>query len=127
MLQKNKKKSGIAVGAGLLLSFAQAGFADSAQQESPADTRAREVEQKMTDEERYSLLYSLMPVNLVFGGKDKRVSAEAPLGAGYVPGVPRLGVPALAMTDACRRTWTSSARPRPAPTRCSPGGAPRAA
>lgn len=100
MLQKNKKKSGLAVGAGLLLSFAQAGFADSAQQESPADARAREVEQKMTNEERYSLLYSLMPVNLVFGGKDKRVSAEAPLGAGYVPGVPRLGVPALAMTDA---------------------------
>lgn len=100
MLKKNNKKTGLAVSASLLLSFTQAELAASAQQDSSADERARKTEQKMTNAERYSLLYSLMPVHLVFGGRDKRVSDEVPVGAGYVPGVPRLGVPALSMTDA---------------------------
>ncbi|HDR9700231.1 TPA: hypothetical protein QDC35_007762, partial [Burkholderia aenigmatica] len=59
------------------------------------DARARETEARMTDDERFSLLYSLMI--RVFGrsGREPRVPADLPVIAGYVPGVPRLGVPAL--------------------------------
>jgi beta-glucosidase len=59
-------------------------------QEPWVDVRARETEARMTDAERFSLLYSLIPINL---------EAVAP-GAGYVPGIPRLGIPALRLTDA---------------------------
>ncbi|VWD15628.1 beta-glucosidase [Burkholderia lata] len=54
----------------------------------------------MTDDERFSLLYSLMI--RVFGrsGREPRVPADLPVIAGYVPGVPRLGVPALKLADA---------------------------
>lgn len=66
--------------------------------EASADVRAREVEAQMTDEERFSLLRSLMVV--VFGGgRDPRVPADVPQIAGWVPGVARLGVPPLLITD----------------------------
>lgn len=72
--------------------------ANAAVTESSADVRARETEQKMTDAERFSLLWSLMPMG--FDGKmDLRVPSDATPSAGYVPGVPRLGVPALRETD----------------------------
>ena len=90
--------------------------------DSPADEKARAVEAQMTDEERFSLLYSLMVV--VFGGgREPRVPADVPQIAGYVQGIERLGVPALKISDAgwgspirleggpgtrrrrCRRAW----------------------
>lgn len=75
------------------------GAAAVAIEESPADVRARENEQMMTDDERFSLIYSLMVV--VFGGeRDPRVPPEVPQTAGYVAGVPRLGIPTLLITDA---------------------------
>ena len=75
------------------------GAAAVAIEESPADVRARETEQMMTDDERFSLIYSLMVV--VFGGeRDPRVPPEVPQTAGYVFGVPRLGIPPLLITDA---------------------------
>ena len=65
----------------------------------PADEKARAVEAQMTDEERFSLLYSLMVV--VFGGgREPRVPADVPQIAGYVQGVERLGVPPLKISDA---------------------------
>jgi beta-glucosidase len=71
-------------------------------QESSVDARARETEQQMTDDERFSLVYSLMPVVFTAeGGKrDPRVPAHVPQTAGWVKGVPRLGVPDLLLTDA---------------------------
>ena len=87
------------VGSALLLSFTLVVPAQVATQESSADARARETEQRMTDEERFSLLYNLMTVTLD-GAHEKRVAADVPAMAGYVPGVPRLGVPVLRMTDA---------------------------
>jgi beta-glucosidase len=71
----------------------------AAAEESSFDVRARETEQRMTDDERFALLVSLMPKALD-GKRDSRVPADAPAGAGYVAGVPRLGVPALRMSDA---------------------------
>ncbi|MDR2326520.1 MAG: glycoside hydrolase family 3 C-terminal domain-containing protein [Acidovorax sp.] len=64
------------------------------------DTRARETEAQMDDDERFSLLYSLMV--RVFGKAERepRVPAEVPAVAGYVPGVQRLGIPALLLADA---------------------------
>jgi beta-glucosidase len=71
-------------------------------QEPSADARARSTEQQMTDDERFSLVYSLMPVVFTAEGgtRDPRVPAHVPQTAGWVKGVPRLGVPDLLLTDA---------------------------
>jgi beta-glucosidase len=64
------------------------------------DVRAAEVEAQMTDDERFSLLVGVM----AFGGewplRDYPIPTDAPACAGYVPGVPRLAVPPLLMSDA---------------------------
>ena len=65
-----------------------------------ADVRARETEAQMTDEERFSLLVSVMGPNTWIRQRDPRIPEGTPMSAGYVPGVPRLGVPALLMSDA---------------------------
>lgn len=66
---------------------------------SAADRWASEIESQLTDDERFGLISSLMVV--VFGGRrEPRVPDDVPQCAGYVPGVPRLGVPALLITDA---------------------------
>ena len=70
------------------------------EQDSAADARATDVEQQMTDEERFSMLVSVMGTNSVIPVRDKRIPEGVPMSAGYVPGVPRLGVPALLMSDA---------------------------
>lgn len=64
------------------------------------DARAREVEARMTDDERFALLVSVMGAGDMWPVRDERIPADAPMSAGYVPGVPRLGVPALLMSDA---------------------------
>jgi beta-glucosidase len=68
--------------------------------ESPADQRAHETEQRMTDDERFSLLVSIMGANSFLPVRDPRIPEGATMSAGYTPGVPRLGIPALQMTDA---------------------------
>src|SRR5215469_7485444 len=67
---------------------------------SSDDARARVIEEQMTDDERFSLLVSVMGVNDVVTVLDERIPEGVPMSAGYVPGVPRLGVPALLMSDA---------------------------
>ncbi len=64
------------------------------------DARARETEARMTDDERFSMLYSLMV--RVFGKTERetRVPEDLPVIAGYVSGVARLGIPALKLADA---------------------------
>lgn len=64
------------------------------------DARAREVEAQMTDDERFALLVSVMGAGDMWAVRDERIPADTPMSAGYVPGVPRLGVPALLMSDA---------------------------
>src|SRR4029453_8333252 len=68
--------------------------------EAQADARARETEAQMTDDERFSLLVSVMGTNAVLPERDERIPEDVPMSAGYVPGVPRLGIPALLMSDA---------------------------
>ena len=66
-----------------------------------ADRRARETEQQMTDEERFSLLVSVMGTNeVITWSATPRIPEGAPMSAGYVPGVPRLGVPPQLISDA---------------------------
>src|SRR5512133_1810030 len=54
----------------------------------------------MTDDERFSLLVSVMGTNDVVRERDERIPEDVPMSAGYVPGVDRLGVPPLLMSDA---------------------------
>ncbi|MCA2265520.1 glycosyl hydrolase [Mycobacterium marseillense] len=67
---------------------------------SDPDERAREIEAQMTDDERFSLLVSVMGAGDLWPVRDERIPADTPMSAGYVPGVPRLGVPPLRMSDA---------------------------
>ena len=65
-----------------------------------AEAKARAVEAKMTDDERFGLIKNLMVVNFRTMKRDQRVPAHIPQMAGWTPGVPRLGIPDLVMTDA---------------------------
>jgi beta-glucosidase len=69
---------------------------------SSADARAREIEQQMTDEERFSLITSLIGAVPSIGvPRDKRIPEDVNnMSAGYTPGVPRLGIPAIQSSDA---------------------------
>jgi beta-glucosidase len=64
------------------------------------DARAREIETQMTDDERFSLLVGVMGAGELWPVRDERIPPGVPMCAGYVPGIPRLGVPALLMSDA---------------------------
>jgi beta-glucosidase-like glycosyl hydrolase len=75
-------------------------FTPASAQETSADERARATEQQMTDDERFSLLISVMGANTVNPMRDKRIPEGVAMSAGYTPGVPRLRVPALQATDA---------------------------
>ncbi|HLT03107.1 MAG TPA: glycoside hydrolase family 3 protein, partial [Geminicoccaceae bacterium] len=89
-----------------------AGTAPALAQESEADVRARETEQQMTDDERFSLLISILG-NLV-GGQippDPRVAHLENPSAGYTPGIPRLGIPALQSSDASMGVTNPGYRP----------------
>ena len=66
---------------------------------SDPDIRAREVETRMTDDERFSLLVGVMGAGELWPLRDERIPPGVPMSAGYVPGIPRLGVPALLMSD----------------------------
>lgn len=68
--------------------------------EGDPDARAREVEAQMTDDERFSLLVGVMGAGELWPLRDERIPPEVPMSSGYVPGIPRLGVPALLMSDA---------------------------
>ncbi len=54
----------------------------------------------MTDDERFSLLVGVMGSGESWPRHDDRIPPGVAMSAGYVPGVPRLGVPALQMSDA---------------------------
>src|SRR5262245_33087175 len=68
---------------------------------SAADERAREVEAQLTDDERFALIIGVMGQIEGFQPvRDERIPEGTLMSAAYTPGVPRLGVPALQMSDA---------------------------
>jgi beta-glucosidase len=68
---------------------------------SSADVRASEIENQMTDDERFSLIVSVVGENPVIPlARDKRIPVGTTMNSGYTPSVPHLGVPALLMSDA---------------------------
>jgi beta-glucosidase len=72
----------------------------SGSSDADADARARETEAQMTDDERFGLLIGVMGAGEMWPLRDERIPPGVPMSAGYVPGIPRLGVPALLMSDA---------------------------
>jgi beta-glucosidase len=76
------------------------------------DIRARETEQQMTDDERFSLLISIL--GNVRGGAvppDPRVAHLKNPSAGWTPGIPRLGIPDLQSSDASMGITNPGYRP----------------
>lgn len=66
-----------------------------------ADRWADETEAKMTDDERFSVIHGFMALKLPgLESKTPPWPADVVVGAGYIHGVPRLGVPPLRETDA---------------------------
>jgi beta-glucosidase len=81
-----------------------------ATQVSGADERARAVEEQMTDEERFSLIISVIGATRLTA-RDRRIPEGVAMSAGYTPGVPRLGVPALQSSDASMGITNPGYRP----------------
>jgi beta-glucosidase len=66
-----------------------------------ADARAREIEEQLTDDERFALIIGVMGQIARFAPvRDERIPEGTKMSAAYTAGVPRLGVPALQMSDA---------------------------
>ena len=73
----------------------------AASPETDADRRAFETEQQLTDDERFSLILGLFGQHPHMSPvRDERIPEGTTMSAGYTPGVARLGVPALQMSDA---------------------------
>jgi beta-glucosidase len=94
-----------------LLTMALTGAAQG-QTLSP-DERAREIEAQMTDDERFSLIVSLLgPAAAIGLPRDERIPETMKnTSAGYTPGVERLGIPALQASDASMGVTNPGYRP----------------
>lgn len=72
----------------------------NAQHKNP-DAKAAEIEKQLTDEERFQLLYSILGnVPSIGMPRDPRIPEGVSMSAGYTPGIPRLGIPAIQSSDA---------------------------
>lgn len=82
-------------------------------QPSEHDRRAAEVEAQLTDDERFALIISLIGAVPAIGvPRDPRIPEDVTnMSAGYTPGVPRLGVPALQSSDASMGVTNPGYRP----------------
>ncbi|KQZ77375.1 beta-glucosidase [Sphingopyxis sp. Root214] len=71
--------------------------------DAAADEWAAKTEAQMTDDERFSILHGIMPI-LIGPYANPQLKTKWPddlvPGAGYIMGVPRLGIPSLRETDA---------------------------
>src|SRR5262245_25026968 len=78
-----------------------------------AEARARETEQQMTDDERFSLIVSLIGAVPSLGvPRDQRIPENVKnRSAGYTPGVPRLRIPAQQSSDASMGVTNPGYRP----------------
>ena len=81
-------------------------------QEDVAGVRATEIEAQMTDDERFALIISLIGAVPSIGvPRDARIPDGVNMSAGYTPGVPRLGIPALQSSDASMGVTNPGYRP----------------
>ena len=89
------------------------GAASTPDVDTAADARAQQVEAQMTDDERFALLISLIGAVPSIGvARDPRIpDTVTNMSAGYTPGVPRLGVPALQSSDASMGVTNPGYRP----------------
>ena len=79
-----------------------------------ADERARRVEEQLTDDERFSLVISVLghAPGGAMGPRDPRLPDDVTnMSAGYTPGVPRLGIPAIQSSDASMGVTNPGYRP----------------
>ncbi|MGH8446981.1 MAG: beta-glucosidase [Solimonas sp.] len=63
------------------------------------DRRAADIEQQMTDAERFHLLHSHLPLTIE-AGKPSQLIPGVPIVPGYVRGIARLGIPDIVESDA---------------------------
>ena len=77
------------------------------------DVRAREVEEQLTDDERFALVVSILGwAPKLLPHKDPRIPDDVTnMSAGYTPGVPRLGIPAIQSSDASMGVTNPGYRP----------------
>src|SRR5262247_2370012 len=78
------------------------------------DDRARRTEAQMTDDERFSLIISLIgspPGSGTFPPDPRVPKSLKNLSAGYTPGIPRLDIPALQSSDASMGVTNPGYRP----------------
>ena len=74
---------------------------DSDARDASIDDRARDLEEQLNDEERFSLVISVLGTAAGLVPRDPRIPESVEnMGAGCTRGVPRLGV--VAMLGACR-------------------------
>jgi len=72
------------------------------------EAQARETEQKMTDDERFSLIISLLgPVPSIVPRDPRIPEAVKNVSAGYTPGIPRLGKSATDLVLTADTTLTA--------------------
>lgn len=80
-----------------------------------ADQRARQIEAQLTDDERFDLLISVLgqvPGSTAAPERDSRIPEDVKnMSAGYTPGIPRLGIPAIQSSDASMGVTNPGYRP----------------
>src|SRR5687768_7040368 len=100
--RQTQKKAGTGMGAAARLRFGWCALplallaAAAPAQDDPA-ARAAATERQMTDDERITLTLGHLTSNVP--GRPTPPPGARP-GAGFIPGIPRLGIPALYETDA---------------------------
>src|SRR5215471_11964829 len=101
------------VAASILLTLLTLAPVPAAWSQESVDARARGTEQNMSDDERFSLIISLIGAVPSIGvPRDPRIPENVTnMSAGYTPGISRLGVPALQSSDASMGVTNPGYRP----------------
>lgn len=94
----NRRRQLTVLAAALPLALAAPGYVLAQDRGGDASARAEETLRQMRPAEKTILTHGIMP--LPIGDAPPPIPADAVAGAGYVPGIPRLGIPSLRETDA---------------------------